>query len=217
MKKMLLLPLSLLLLFCQAQKNMSRGKIILKQGDTVSALINERSITDNKLSIETINEKTGEKVWFPSDGIKLISLGKKQEDYQPWSVRIDLSYIDKIDLEVRNEDSSVQTTLLLKKIFNGTKMDLYCSYTATKEYFFIYSNNTIEPLIVKYKTYEAKKVPNYENLYRQPKYIILPYYRNQLLKYFDWENNKKLARKVDDLLYDKNKILDVIKEIDKSQ
>jgi hypothetical protein len=51
-------------------------------------------------------------------------------------------------------------------------------------------------------------------MYRAPRYIILPYYRDQLLRYFDWYKNKKLHQKVSELPYEKRHIQKLIKEID---
>ena len=203
-------------MICPAQKGIVKGFVVLSGGDTIQGLIKAKSLDDYASPLVIVEEKTNEEKPILPEQIKSVSLAGSPVTYLSRNVTLDLSYIDPQSLVVKSEGFTVSKVLLLQKIYTGTKLDLYHYHTRTKEYYFISSAGKMEELLVRYKTYETKKLPSYENVGRIPSYTVHPFYRDQLLQYFDWHSNKSLTMKVAELPYEKNKILAIIKEIDKS-
>lgn len=202
---------------CPAQKGMLKGFFVLPAGDTIQGLVKLKSLDDFTSPIVIVEEKSNEEKLFLPEQIKSVSLMDSPDTYFTQAVALELSYIDSLNLMVKHEGITVLKVLLLQKIYAGTKLDLYYYHTRTKDFYFVHSNGKIEQLLMRFKTNETRKVPSYENLYRVPTYIIQLFYRDQLLQYFDWHTNKSLALKVNELTYEKAKILAIIKEIDRSR
>ena len=187
---------------------------MLSAGDTIQGLIKAKSLDDDASSLVIVDEKTKEEMPVPPEHIKSVGLAGSTVTYHSKAVTLDLSYIDPQNLVVKSEGFTASKVLLLQKIYSGTRLDVYYFHTGTKDYYFISAEGRIEELLMRYKTFETKKVPSYENVGRIPSYTIHPFYRDQLLQYFDWRSNKGLAMKVAELPYEKNKILAVVKEMD---
>jgi hypothetical protein len=148
MRKLICLPLFLATLFCQAQKEMLKGNIVLQTGDTLCAMINENSLKKAESVIEAVSG-TGEDLHFTPDQIKSVVL-EDGGTYRSWEVSFEISYIDGLNFDVKHEDSTTRAVLLLEKIYTGLKLDLYYCQTKTKEYFFVCANDKIESFVLKY-------------------------------------------------------------------
>jgi len=67
----------------------------------------------------------------------------------------DLSYVDPIEMVVKLEDSTRTEALLLQRIYLGSNLSLFYYQDVVKEHFFVYDNDKMQELIIRYKTGEA--------------------------------------------------------------
>jgi hypothetical protein len=192
-------------------QKMIPGYILTDKGDSLMGYISGQDIKNYRDSF-LFQPATGDRIFYNIKDCKGFGSFKPAEKFERWTVTIDMSYFDK-DLYLINADSTRTGVFFLKNIYSGSAVSLYYykDMTNFKEHFFIRSGNSMEELIQKFREptlIEALR-PG-----RSPNYIIVYIFRDQLYKYFDWQNNQKLKSKVDFAEYFYPKLVSIVKEID---
>jgi hypothetical protein len=206
------LLLSLLAVFMafalHAQKQ--PGYVLLDNGDTLTGSI--RLKQKEPLIVTFWNNDATE---YSVKNCKAVSLNGK-DNYERWTVRMDMSHMSKEDYVIHCEDSVRTSTVLLKQLYKGKTISLFHCYEL-KDHFFLYNGKEMQELIVKYVGPDPKINPiaaatiNGQWSVREERAI----YKDQLRMYLDDEKDRKLKYRLDEAEYRRRDLLPIIVAIDK--
>jgi hypothetical protein len=189
---------------------MSKGYVLTNEGDSLVGYISKRKTGDEDNLLFTKNKT--DKVTYNIKNCKGFGFFKPAAKYERYEVKMDMSYFDQYFYLI-NADSIQTNILFLKNIYQGLHMSLYFYRDKnSKEHYFVKYKDSLEELVQKFRkpTLAEALIPG-----KSPNYIVVYIFRDQLLKYFDWQKNSKMKIDVEFAEYTYPRLLKIIKAIDK--
>ena len=199
------------------------GYVVLNDGDTLTGKIHTVGYQTAPEYVFFSDEKSATRRFSVDE---CAAFGNEDGVYERWSVKMEMSFMNRIDYIIHNEDSTLLDTVFLKRAYNGTTFSLYKYYRGNesgflkaedeKMHFFIHDkrNGTMQELILKFRnpykgTTKFTTVPSFRDLkVKEPVNI----YRDQLLAYFGLPTGK-LRKKIERVAYTENDLSKILKEL----
>ncbi|MBS1511489.1 MAG: hypothetical protein JST86_11650 [Bacteroidetes bacterium] len=175
-----------------------RGYLRLTSAGGFPVFLFKKAITDN--NSDTLNTANSKRIFTGG------------ETYACWNGTIRMTYIDKIDMDIKNAGKFTTGTFPLQLIFEGNQLSLY-KYYDLFDHFFIQAGDSITELYSTYRyTTEWEKSTYISN---PPTYAINPVYRDQILAIVGYQLTKKQFILIESLEYDKRSLVKLLKAFEK--
>lgn len=196
---------------CFAQKdNYVAGGYVTLQGDSVKGAV---SVLPNTRLFRFKSESPGHESGIISiDTIKSIQAGK--ENYAVWYGTRTVTYVDPIEMDIKNIDSSRTEYLLLRQEYSGKKFQLY-SYTDETDRFFIGYDGKLEELLMKYRYFTAREYDDNMILPNMPKYTSMPIFRDQTIAIMAGVVTGKQRQLINTTQYNRHNLSRMLKALEK--
>ncbi|HYF31963.1 MAG TPA: hypothetical protein VD993_12660 [Chitinophagaceae bacterium] len=205
--------LCLAALSMQAQ-NLATGYIVTHSGDTLSGNVHLKTRSEGSAYISVVEQAASPAKTYPLNQVKGYRLSNSKDVYQKWYVKMDMTYLDKWDLTITNVDSTRWDSVFLRLLYKGKSLSMY-DRLDVKQRYFIYDNERMQELILKYSYPPDFRLPTYEFLARAERRQILAIYRDQLLIYVNQlRNNETLGYKTSVARYNEKDIKKIIMALD---
>lgn len=208
-KKFLLLAVFFLGVMGQSQaQKMVPGYVITAGGDSLSGSLSQRDLKNYR---DSALFRSGEKSFYINTAnTRSFGTYDPGEVFEKWTGTLDMSHLnDKYELYA---DTVRNATIFIRRIYTGSTISLF-HYFDLKDHFFVRFNGSVEELIHKYAkpaVWQGMKSG------KSPHHNEIQIFRNQLYRYFDWQNDERLRTKIDFAEYNSKTLLSIVKSIDAS-
>lgn len=194
-----------------SQKTLVKTILYFRSGKAIHTFLDRSCLSSPEKKIKCYASPNSDSITFYDfTEIDKIVLNEKEE-LVLWEGILDLSYIDKNSLDVKNEGKFIKDTVWLKTVSKGP-VTLLSYKTDTKTHFFVRQNGITEFLLVHFR-----KVDHFYGQWgsngRMPKYEIHPFYKDQLFKFFDWTAHNKIKNQIDAADYNEKDLRKIIEGI----
>ncbi|MBI5372309.1 MAG: hypothetical protein HZA79_09845 [Sphingobacteriales bacterium] len=211
MTKYFLLLFLFLTLNSSAQKGkFSAGMIVLANGDTLGGFVNWKKNAGSKDSLYFKNLESGEAVAYSWSSVRFIHTDKGAERLV-CTVKRTLEYIDPFTFNIMLPDSTVTEAIPLTPVCKGVHVSLY-KFSGDSEYFFIYDGDRMVQLVQTYRYLTITEKMHYLN--PVPRYFINSVYKTQLLEYYDFDADPKMANLLEISTYDEQSLRKLLVKMD---
>ena len=190
------------------------GYVAMHNGDTLNGLVQIKTISEGNVFISVMEDVSVSPRLYPMKEVKGYRLSNSKDIYQKWYVKMDMTYLDKWDLTIVNIDSTRWDSVFLKLVYKGRLLSLY-ERLDVKQRYFLYDNQRMQELILKYSYPPEFRLPTYEFVSRAERRQILAIYRDQLLIYVNQlRDNENLGYKASVARYDEKDIKRIVMALD---
>ena len=197
----------------QAQ-NAVPGYVAMHNGDTLNGLVQLKTNSDGAAFISVSDIPSSAPNVYPLAFVSGYRLSNSKDIYSKWYVKMDMTYLDKWDLTIRNVDSTRWDTVFLRLIYKGKHLSMYARQDV-KERFFIYDNGKMQELIMKWSYPPEFIQPNYAFTARAERRQILAIYRDQLQVYVNQiRDNQTLEYRASVARYNERDLKRIIMALD---
>ncbi len=211
MKKYFFPLILLITLNVSAQKGkFSAGLIVLANGDTLGGFVNWKKNAGSKDSLYFKSLESGEAVAYSWSSVRFIHTDKGEERLVA-TVKRTLDYIDPFTFNIMLPDSTVTEAIPLAPVCKGVHVSLY-KFSGESDYFFIYDGNRVVQLVQTYRYLTTSEKMFY--LSRVPRYFINSVYKIQLLEYYDFDADPKMANLLELSTYDEQSLRKLLVKMD---
>jgi hypothetical protein len=146
-----------------------------------------------------------------SDSCMEISAGDVY--YVNWFGTRNMSYIDKFDFTIKNQDSVITALIPLKLLYRGSPLSLFY-FRDIIDHYFVQSENKIEELSISYRYLTTWEKTNYLANPSTPSYYTNAYYRDQIKSLMKNILTRKQKNIIDNASFDQRALMSLFKTID---
>lgn len=189
----------------------SPGFMIKQNGDTLNGLFYWRKYAESYDSLYYKPSADSPEQAMAWPAVQYAARTGKDEVYIQTMKRI-LDYLDPNTFNIRMKDSSRVETIPLTPIFKGKVLTLYLFRGDADFYFISDSSGKAVQLIQTYRYLTPREQMFY--LTQVPKYMINYEYRNQLMMYYNFDSDRKMADLLERTLYQEVSLKTLVKKMD---
>lgn len=172
-----------------AQSRFAPGLLVTKEGDTLRGLVSWQKNRQPERPVLFKTDQAAEEKPYSWPDLTYAQQEGDENIIGVYEVVRDLTYVDRIDFQIRLKDSLVTETLPLRRIFHGRKLSLYHFYE-NRDHFFLFDGITMTELIQKYKY--PTDWDNLTTFRDAPKFTILQVFKDQIRPYYEFAGDRKM-------------------------
>ena len=162
---------------CAQKKGFHQGAYVTNHGDTIKGFIH---LPETGQSLKYKKAKTStETSDVPLDDLKSLVVNKGS--YLVWYGKRSVTWLDPIELEIKNVDSFRTEMIMLKPVYEGSRYSLYEYKDETERYFIGYAG-IVEELKMNYRKLSEKEYREKSLLFSRPNYSVFAIYRQQIIE-----------------------------------
>ncbi|MBI3140017.1 MAG: hypothetical protein HYZ15_15680 [Sphingobacteriales bacterium] len=211
MRKFIFILFALITLTASGQKGkFHAGLIVTLSGDTLGGFVNWKKNAGSMDSLYFKSRESGETVVYSWSSVRFIRTNKGEERLV-CTVKRTLDYIDPFTFNIMLPDSTVTEAIPLTPVCKGVHLSLY-KFSGGNDYFFIYDGNKVVQLVQTYRYLTTSEKMFY--LSRVPRYFINSIYKAQLLDYYDFDADPKMANLLEMSTYDEQSLRKLLVKMD---
>jgi hypothetical protein len=208
-----------------AQNRHAPGYIVLDNGDTLTGYIQLKGYYTAPDRVYYSKDAASKGIEYTVDNCR--AFGTRDELYQRWTVKMDMSTMHELDFVIHNEGSTITDTVFLKQVYKGNTLALFKYFRGNehsilqdakeKMHFFLFDGGQMQELVIKYKnpirdqTFVTRTSIYTGDLVKRKVHC---FYRAQLSAYLDIASEPRLKKKIDELVYDEKNLVKIISAID---
>ncbi len=191
------------------KKGFQQGSYVTNLGDTMRGYIylpeSGQSLQYKKL--QSAREITD----VPIDDLKTLVVNNNS--YRLWYGRRSVTWLDPIEMEIKNVDSFRTEVLMLKPVYEGSKYSLY-EYIDETERFFIGYAGVVEELEMTYRKRSEKEYRDMSLMFNRPRYSVYAIYRLQLMEILGGKVTEYERYQIDHTEYNVQHLKKLIREME---
>jgi len=178
MRKSLVLIITVFFFFsvCAQKKGFHKGAYVTNYGDTIKGYI---YLPENSQSLKFKKDQESKDISdIPIEDLKSLVVNKGS--YLIWYGKRSVTWLDPIELEIKNVDSFRTELIMLKPVYEGSRYSLYEHKDETERFFIGYAG-VVEELQMTYHKFSEKEYRDKSLMFSRPNYTIYALYRQQLI------------------------------------